>query len=263
MLGRMMASGARSAQIAKFNSRQFSLLVPLQAKAQVPAEVQNTPLTNAFFADLEQKHTEYNESCKAQLKEMNQNLITNIIERGGNDGWDVKEDLSNMTKSFEFTSFEQAQEFCQHVSKFCNEKDHHPEWSLDNNGKTVNVLLTSHFANNTITRLDFEVAEAMNNSFYIIDRKFKMFPRFSEKQWSSFAIAFGSALLGSFLFVYFTSHPYPRRYRYATPEVPEEITTFQVDVKGLNSQDLEAYAEANVDKFAYAKMQRGQKNGYL
>jgi pterin-4a-carbinolamine dehydratase len=43
-----------------------------------------------------------------------------------------------------------------------NKLDHHPEWKLSNNGLTVDVRLTSHFAGNKVTRLDFELAEAMN-----------------------------------------------------------------------------------------------------
>ena len=37
---------------------------------------------------------------------MNQNVISNIISRGGNNGWTTSSD--SMNKSFEFTSFEQA-----------------------------------------------------------------------------------------------------------------------------------------------------------
>mmetsp|Transcript_33597 Transcript_33597/g.24262 ORF Transcript_33597/g.24262 Transcript_33597/m.24262 type:complete len:268 (+) Transcript_33597:30-833(+) len=258
---RLMASRS---QITKLTQRQFSLLVPLQTKADAPAEVQHTPITDAYYAEMTKMHTEYNESCQSQLKEMNQNLITNIIQRGGNDGWEVQEDLTNMTKRFDFKSFEQAQQFCQHVSKFCNEKDHHPEWSLENNGKTVKVLLTSHFAGNKITRLDFEVAEAMNNSYYIVDRSFKMFPYYSEKQWSSFTIGFGSLLVGSFIFAFMTSHPYPRRFRHVEQIVVEPLTSFNVDTKELkNNEDVHQYVKDNVDKYAYAKMQRSQQNGIL
>ena len=124
--------------------------------------------------------------------------------------------------------------------------------------------MTSHFAGNKITRLDFEVAEAMNNSHYIVDRSFKMFPYYSEKQWSSFTIGFGSLLIGSFIFAYMTSHPYPKRFRHIEPIVVEPLTTFNVDTKDLkNSEDVSKYVEDNVDNFAYAKMQRSQGNGIL
>ena len=89
---------------------------------------------------------------------MNQNVITNIMDSGGHDGWETAENLDYMKKSFEFVSFEEANTFIQHVSKFCNEKDHHPEWSSSDGGKVVNVRLTSHFAGNKVTRLDFELA---------------------------------------------------------------------------------------------------------
>ncbi len=34
-------------------------------------------------------------------------------------------------------------------------------------GKTVEVRLTSHFAGNKVTRLDFQLAEAMNEAYSI------------------------------------------------------------------------------------------------
>lgn len=103
---------------------------------------------------------------------MNQNIITDIMDRGGHDGWETEANLNYMQKSFEFKSFEEANMFVQHVSKFCNQKDHHPEWSVSNGGCTVNVKLTSHFAGNKVTRLDFELAEAMNNSYFLTAGRF-------------------------------------------------------------------------------------------
>ena len=67
-----------------------------------------------------------------------------------------------LTKVFEFSSFEQGQAFIQNVSKFCNEKDHHPEWKTLEGGIKIEVKLTSHFMGNQLSLLDFEVAEHMN-----------------------------------------------------------------------------------------------------
>jgi len=39
---------------------------------------------------------------------MNQNVISNIIHRGGNNGWTTAENLDDLTKSFSFKSFEEA-----------------------------------------------------------------------------------------------------------------------------------------------------------
>ena len=112
---------------------------------------------------------------------MNQNIIENIMDRGGVEGWTVADNLDHLKRSFNFGSFEQAQAFCQGVTKFCNEKDHHPEWSITDGGRTVNVTLTSHFAGNKVTRLDFELAQALNDSAYITERTFSMHPWMSAK----------------------------------------------------------------------------------
>lgn len=38
---------------------------------------------------MQQSFKEFNARCAEELKEMNQNRITNIIERGGVEGWDT------------------------------------------------------------------------------------------------------------------------------------------------------------------------------
>jgi 4a-hydroxytetrahydrobiopterin dehydratase len=98
---------------------------------------------------------------------MNNTKIENIIDRNGIDGWDGlgKEVCDALTKTFKFDSFEQAQHFAQEVGKFAELNDHHPEWNTSNGGKNINVKLTSHFNNNTVTLLDFELAEQMNKQF--------------------------------------------------------------------------------------------------
>ena len=137
---------------------------------------------------------------------MNQNIITDIMDRGGHDGWETEENLNFMRKSFDFKSFEEANSFVQHVSKFCNQKDHHPEWSVSNGGCTVNVKLTSHFAGNKVTRLDFELAEAMNNSYFLTFGKFSH-GGYSEQTWSTLRILVGSFVALSFFFTFVTGPP--------------------------------------------------------
>ena len=65
------------------------------------------------------------------------------------------------------------------VGKDADAKDHHPEWSTADGGRTVKARLTSHFAQNTVTRLDFELAEAMNNAYTETRGTFKMYPMLS------------------------------------------------------------------------------------
>jgi len=52
-------------------TRQFSLLVPLQAKANLPAEIQNSPLTDRYFNELKAQYATFNEACNVELQEMN------------------------------------------------------------------------------------------------------------------------------------------------------------------------------------------------
>ena len=178
--------------------------MPIHQHAEVSADLFRYPATEAAFAELQHKYEVFNEGCKAELSMMNQNIITNIMDRGGHDGWETEANLNFMTKAFEFKSFEEANMFVQHVSAFCNSKDHHPEWRVTNGGKTVNVKLTSHFAGNKVTRLDFEVAEAMNNSYFLTAGRYKLAPFLDEKAWSTIKIFFGTCVAISFLFKFMT-----------------------------------------------------------
>lgn len=105
---------------------------------------------------------------------MNETKIDNLISRGGTDGWNHEGDLDALTKTFHFESFEQGNDFVQQVGKFCETKDHHPEWQTSNGGKEISVRLTSHFANNKVTLFDFELADNMN-SMYKKSAKFNMY----------------------------------------------------------------------------------------
>ena len=65
------------------------LLVPLPEKEQLPFEMRNTDLSDAQLEKLQVSFKEFNARCAEELKEMNQNRITNIIERGGVEGWET------------------------------------------------------------------------------------------------------------------------------------------------------------------------------
>ena len=116
-----------------------------------------------------------------------------------------------MKKSFEFDSFEECQNFCMRVGTAAEKKDHHPEWSLSDGGRTVNVKLTSHFADNTVTRLDFELAEAMNEAYTVTKGSFKPYPLFTVKEWASIKIGAGMFVLGVFAVKFMTGSNYEQK----------------------------------------------------
>ena len=63
--------------------------------------------------------------------------------------------MGYLRRRFEFNSFEQATAFVQRVGQWADSKDHHPEWSIEDGGRTIAVTLTSHFAGNKVTLFDF------------------------------------------------------------------------------------------------------------
>lgn len=175
--------------------RAFSTVVPIEKPSHdVPAELQSTPLTDAYFKKLDQQYDEFNESCRIEAMQMNDNIIEAILDRGGIEGWNYNKE--QMTKAFNFDSFEQCQHFCDAVSLYANETDHHPEWSLSNGGRTVDVMLTSHFADNKVTKRDYQLAEAMNKQYQSSTKSFRMYPRFDRSQIVSMQIGAVCFLLG-------------------------------------------------------------------
>jgi pterin-4a-carbinolamine dehydratase len=190
----------RSKLVASATQRNMSaLLVPLTQRDQLPFELRTTEQTDAEIAVLEKEFKEFNLRCSEELKEMNQNRITNIIERGGVEGWDTAADLAYLQKAFAFTSASQAQYFVQNVGKFCTTQDHHPEWSVGDGGRTVNVRLSSHFANNKVTLFDFQLAEHMNQQYKVTQKWFIQYPLISSKAYTSWKIALASFVIFNFV----------------------------------------------------------------
>lgn len=68
---------------------------------------------------------------------------------------------SSLKQEFSFGSKEKALEFISIVKNRCDEIDHHPLWIIQKNsqnGYDLNVDLTSHFANNNVTKMDIYLA---------------------------------------------------------------------------------------------------------
>ena len=71
--------------------------------------------------------------------------------------------------------------------------------------------MTSHFAGNRVTRLDFELAEAMNNSYFLTAGRFSRSPLADEKLWSTIRILVGSFVALSFFYTFVTRPSYVLR----------------------------------------------------
>ena len=249
----------RSKLVATTQRHMSALLVPLAQRDQLPFELQTTEQSDAEIAVLQKEFKEFNLRCAEELKEMNQNRITNIIERGGVEGWDTAADLAYLQKSFAFTSASQAQYFVQNVGKFCSQQDHHPEWSVTDAGKTVNVRLTSHFANNKVTLFDFQLAEHMNQQYKVTQKWFTQYPLLTPKAYTSWKIALATFVL--FNFALSVGFSWGREYPSATNrgQKPQAVHNRPLIVSGFEmtsgalrgDKQVELYALANVDDYAF------------
>ncbi|WP_417671317.1 4a-hydroxytetrahydrobiopterin dehydratase [Roseibium sp.] len=78
----------------------------------------------------------------------------------GLEGWSLTGDgREAIQRRFAFQDFNEAFGFMTRSALVAEKLNHHPEWS--NVYRTVDVVLTTHDAGG-LTRLDFELAEAMN-----------------------------------------------------------------------------------------------------
>ncbi len=73
-------------------------------------------------------------------------------------GW--RHDDDKLMRTFTFADFVQAWGFMNQVALLAEKMDHHPNWS--NVYGTVEIALTTHDADNTVTDRDLRLAEAIN-----------------------------------------------------------------------------------------------------
>ncbi len=162
----------------------------------------------------------------------------------------------------------QAQYFVQRVGVFCSQKDHHPEWSIADGGKTVNVKLTSHFANNKVTLFDFQIAEHMNQQQQVTSKWFREYPFIGDKSWASFKIFLVSFVLFNFslqIGFYWGNLQPTSAQRGQTPQAghyrPLMINDYEFFSGGIRSErEVELYAIAFVDDYAFKKRLFSNRN---
>lgn len=71
-----------------------------------------------------------------------------------------KEENNQLKRSFEFKNFVEAWGFMNKVALLAEKMNHHPDWS--NSYNKVEISLTSHDANSTITERDRKLAQQID-----------------------------------------------------------------------------------------------------
>lgn len=145
-------------------------------------------------------------------------------------------------------------------------KDHHPEWEVVDGGKVVNVRLTTHWAGNTITRSDFELAEQMNNASEMAGR-FKQYQRFfweDTRQLASWQIGVACFILGSVAFRVATGPNYPKAetpYKRADMGINSSASRIvPKEVYNIHTEDkVDAFVAENLDAYSFAKMNGNER----
>ncbi len=71
-----------------------------------------------------------------------------------------KETYTELTLTLKFKNFKKAWAFMNEVASVAEEFNHHPDWS--NVYNKVEITLTTHDEGNTITEVDYKLADAIN-----------------------------------------------------------------------------------------------------
>ena len=167
-------------------SSSVSLWRPVATALEVPADkiIDNLQDTHQMTRENEKRFEEYNNWANDEYDQMIQNRLDRIISSGVVSDWELAEDNGYIRKRFEFSTPDHAHWFVNEVSKHCSTNDHHPEWSMIGD-KSIEVYLTSHFANNKVSIKDYELAQEMNKvaakakgfnpySFFTTERKIEL-----------------------------------------------------------------------------------------
>ncbi len=67
---------------------------------------------------------------------------------------------NQLTRTFEFTTFEAAMAFMGEAAKVISAMNHHPRWI--NQYNSIEVWLCTHDAGNTVTQKDYDLAAALD-----------------------------------------------------------------------------------------------------
>jgi len=71
-----------------------------------------------------------------------------------------KETSTELTLALKFKNFKKAWAFMNEVASVAEEINHHPDWS--NVYNKVEITLTTHDEGNTLTEVDYKLADAIN-----------------------------------------------------------------------------------------------------
>lgn len=189
---------------------------------------------------------------------MNTNKINAIEDRKGDEGWEQQvegDTLVALTKTFQFDQFEKGAAFVQAVSSYADKKDHHPEWKSENGGLLIHVKLTSHFAGNTVSLLDYELAEQMNNAYNDTQSTFNMFPMFDTKQLLSACVGVGSFVVVYSTFQYLTMSAELTDTQRGKPlpfgKVSNQYTKSALNVEEIEKLGVDAFVDKNLTEQSF------------
>lgn len=87
----------------------------------------------------------------------------NIAEKD----WRLDEDhsLKNsfLSRDLKFSSAKESLVFFNLIKNYCDEIDHHPEWTVQE--KNIHIKLTSHYLNNNVSPKDYELAAFISRKY--------------------------------------------------------------------------------------------------
>ncbi len=91
--------------------------------------------------------------------------INNNYKRISLQTWQAQEEAgkSSLQRELHFASRSEALNFLNVIKNKCDEIDHHPEWSVQD--ENLHIKLTSHFLKNNISEKDYELAAFISQKY--------------------------------------------------------------------------------------------------
>jgi pterin-4a-carbinolamine dehydratase len=138
--------------------------------------------------------------------------IQNEQRRIAEKDWTLHEDQaphkSYLSRDLKFSSAKETIVFLNLIKNYCDEIDHHPEWTLQD--KNLHIKLTSHFVNNNVSPKDYDLAAFISQKYE--ERNYNNFKYNSCNQtWLRNAAAVGISIATVFALVQF--YNFIRHYR--------------------------------------------------
>lgn len=120
-----------------------------------------------LFKEQQLKSYEHKFNSENERYQQDYSKIINNQKAYAKQDWSLIKNSDDSTsfllRDFQFKGHESLLAFMNKIKPICDELDHHPEWGTD--GNTLKIRLTSHFNQNKVSPMDYELAAMISREY--------------------------------------------------------------------------------------------------